>query len=73
MKDKFGGRGPNTKKCNANGFYEATIKKETKVWYCLELSQGNYIGSANNDYWYYPCYENPEDPATLQWWFIYYE
>jgi len=70
LKEKFKGRGPNIKTPNKNGYYEATIKKITKVWTSDELNSKVYIGSANNDYWIYPCYEDINDASTLQWWFI---
>ena len=72
LKEKFKGRGPNMKTPNENGFYEATIKKITKVWKCDEIKNKPYIGSANNNYWFYPCYEDVNDKSTLQWWFIHY-
>ena len=67
LKDKLNGRGPNLIKPNDEGYYEATIKGETKVWTCDEIDKGVYIGSANNDYWYYPCYKNKNDKSTLEW------
>lgn len=63
-------RGPNKKNENANGFYEATIKKITKVWSTKEINDGIYIGAANNKYRLYPCYEDINDFNTLEWWFI---
>lgn len=71
LKAKHGScRGPNKKKENANGFYEATIKKIKKVWSTKEINDGIYIGAANNKYRLYPCYENINDKDTLEWWFI---
>lgn len=72
LKEKVKGRGPNIKTPNENGYYEATIKKITKVWTSHELESKVYIGSANNNYWMYPCYEDINDASTLQWWFIHY-
>ena len=72
LKEKLNGRGPNKIKPNDDGYYEATIKKITKVWTCDEIQSGVYIGSANNKYWFYPCYEVINDKSTLQWWFIHY-
>ena len=66
------GRGPNKIKPNNDGYYEATIKKITKIWNCDEIKSKVYIGSANNNYWFYPCYEDTNDKSTLQWWFIHY-
>jgi hypothetical protein len=72
LKEKFSGRGPNKLKPNDDGYYKATIKKITKVWTCAEIKSKVYIGSANNNYWFYPCYEDINDISTLQWWFIHY-
>lgn len=72
IKVRQGGRGPEQRKPNAEGFYEATIKKKTKVWSCDEIKSGIYIGSANNSYWFYPCYKDITDPSTLEFWFIHY-
>ena len=72
LKEKMNDRGPNKKKPNENGYYEATIKKITKIWNCDELKSKVYIGAANNNYWFYPCYEDINDKSTLQWWFIHY-
>jgi len=72
LKEKFKGRGPNIKLPNENGYYEATIKKITKVWTSDEINSKVYIGSANNNYWIYPCYEDINNKTTLQWWLIHY-
>ena len=74
LKEKFGGkgRGPNKVTPNDSGFYEATIKKITKVWSCDEIKNGIYIGSSNNKYWFYPCYEDINNKDTIQWWLIHY-
>lgn len=66
-----GNRGPRKVKENEKGYFEATIKKITKVWTCEELDTYPFIGTANNNYWYYPCYENINDKSTLQWRFYY--
>ena len=60
------------RKPNKDGYYEATIKKITKKWSQKEIEDGIYRGSANNGYWFYPCYKNIEDKSTLEWWFIHY-
>ena len=72
LKNKLGGtgRGPNKNKPNKYGYYEATIKKVTKVWSVIELKDKPYIGSNNNQWRFYPCYEDINDKSTLQWWFI---
>lgn len=73
LKSRLGGRGPTKRKPNNDGYYTATIKKITKVWTCLELSNPSvYKGAANNKYWFYPCYENKDDRTTLQFWIIHF-
>lgn len=66
------GRGPNKRKPNSSGFYEATIKKVKKVWSVDEIKNKPYLGTNNNKYRFYPCYENLNDETTLQWWVIHY-
>jgi hypothetical protein len=72
LKEKLGSRGPTKRKLSENGFYEATIKKVTKVWSVSELNDKPYIGVTNNKYRFYSCYEDVNDKTTLQWWLIYY-
>lgn len=60
----------NGKGFNEDGFYEATIKKITKVWSTAELEKGVYKGTANNNYWFYPCYRDIKDKTTLEYWVI---
>jgi len=64
-------RGPNKRRPNEQGFYEATIWREKKVWSVEEMETRPYIGSSNNGYWFYPCYKDTKDNTTLQWWLIY--
>lgn len=66
------GRGPNKRKPNSSGFYEATIKTIKKVWSVDEIKNKPYLGTNNNKYRLYPCYENLNDKTTLQWWVIHY-
>ena len=66
----FGTNGPKVRKPNTNGFYEATIKKTKKIWTTTEISNRIYSGTANNRYWFYPCYRNINDINTLEWWLI---
>jgi hypothetical protein len=67
-----GRRGPNKRKENNHGFYQATIKNKKKVYSWKEMEEKPYIGAANNDYWLYPCYSDVNNPKTLEWWLIYY-
>jgi hypothetical protein len=59
-------RGPNKRTQNQNGFIEATIKKQTKVWSFEEINNNVWKGDANNKYWYYPCYTDITDNSTLR-------
>ena len=76
VKEDLGRRqGPRdpSKNINSDGYYIAKIKKVTKPWTCLELSNPSvYKGASNNKYWFYPCYENLDDKTTLEFWVIHY-
>ena len=58
--------GPRRRQPNSAGFYEATIKKITKVWSYAEIAAHVYRGSANNGSWYYPVYTDTNDVTTLR-------
>lgn len=70
LKSRFNGRGPRKRKANNNGYYEATIRKVKKVWSCSEINNGTYRGSANNNYWFYPCYSDINDKESVEFWLI---
>jgi hypothetical protein len=72
LKEKFKGRGPNTIKPNPDGYYEATIRSNKKIYTCDEVKCERRHGLKENTYRLYPCYENVNDKSTLQWWFIHY-
>lgn len=67
IENNINNRGPVNRKLNNEGYYEATIKKITKVWTRTEIDGNIFIGSSNNKYWLYPCYHNIEDKSTLRW------
>jgi hypothetical protein len=69
---KMKGRGPNKIKPNENGYYETTIRSETKIYKCDEIRCERRHGLNKNNYRFYPCYEDINDKSTLQWWFIHY-
>jgi len=46
--------------------------KRKKVWTWDELQNRPFIGTANNNYWFYPCYIDIDDKSTLKWRFFYY-
>ena len=70
IKPHTSGRGPNTLKPDANGWFCATINKVKKPYSKAELETRCYIGNSNNKYWYYPCYTNLSDQSTLTFCFI---
>ncbi len=73
LKPFIGGRGPNKKTPNANGFYEATIRKITKVHSCEEIYAERKCNIDNGaGYAIRPCYEDVNNKSTLQWWMIHY-
>ena len=77
----IGGRGPNKRKCNKDGFYESNLGKgidKKKVRSCQEIFKYRRWNHTNTQgkrfqYSYHPCYEDINDKSTLEWWFIYYE
>ena len=72
LKEKMKGRGPNKIKPNNDGYYEATIRSNKKIYTCDEVKCERRQGLTENNYRFYPCYEVVNDKSTLQWWFIHY-
>ena len=72
LKEKMKGRGPNKIKPNDGGYYEATIRSNKKIYTCDEVKCERRQGLTENNYRFYPCYEDTNDKSTLQWWFIHY-
>ena len=72
LKKKMNGRGPNKIKPNNDGYYEATIRSTKKIYTCHEIKCERRQGLTENNYRFYPCYEDVDDKSTLQWWFIHY-
>lgn len=73
LKPLYNGRGPNLKKANAQGFYEATIRTVKKVFYRNELFSERRCNIENGaGYAFRPCYRDVSDPNTVEWWFIHY-
>lgn len=72
LKIKMNGRGPNKIKPNEDGYYEATIRSNKKIYTCNEIKIMKKYGLNKNNYRFYPCYEDINDKSTLQWWFIHY-
>jgi hypothetical protein len=73
LKDKLKGRGPNKIEANKDGFYEANIRGNKKVYSCEEINKERRCNIENGaGYGFRPCYEDVNDKSTLQWWFIHY-
>jgi hypothetical protein len=73
LKLKLGGRGPNKIKSNDQGYYEANIRGNKKVYSCEEIYKDRRCNIENGaGYGFRPCYEDINDKSTLQWWFIHY-
>ncbi len=72
LKEKMKGRGPNKIKPNHNGYYEATIRSNKKIYSCDEIKCERKQGLTENNYRFYPCYQDIKDKSSLQWWFIHY-
>jgi len=72
LKEKLGGRGPNKIKSNNLGYYEATIRSNKQIYSCEEIKKERKYGLTENNYRFYPCYEDVTDKTTLQWWFVHY-
>lgn len=72
LKERMKGYGPKTKKPNKDGYYEATIRSNKKIYSFYEISEERKYGLTENNYRFYPCYEDINNKSTLQWWFIHY-
>ena len=75
LKDKIGGRGPNKKKPNSEGFYEAKINGVTKIFSSDDMfKQRRWALNTKTSIWRCsPCYTDVSDKSSLEWWLIYYE
>ena len=75
LKDKIGGRGPNKKKPNADGFYEAKIQGVSKIFSDDEMfKERKWALNQKSSTWRCsPCYTDISDKSTLEWWLIHYE
>jgi len=73
LKVKMKGRGPNYKKPNEHGFYEANIRGNKKIYSCEEIYKNRRCNIENGaGYGFRPCYKVVNDKSTLEWWFIHY-
>lgn len=75
LKDKIGGRGPNKKKPNNDGFYEAKIQGISKVFSDDEMfKERKWALNQKSSIWRCsPCYTDITDKSSLEWWLIYYD
>jgi hypothetical protein len=73
LKDKLGGRGPQQRKPNDDGYYEAIIRGGNKKIYNYgEIFSERKFGLNTTNFRLYPCYEDKNDKSTLQWCLIHY-
>jgi len=72
LKPRLNGRGPNRKSPDSNGLFKATIRSNTRVYSWEEVRSERKQGLTDNNYRLYPCYENPSDSTTLEFWLIHY-
>ena len=80
LKSTLGGKGPNNTPKNADGYYIRPIGKDDKRTHVCSTArlfdhrrwnQDCRSTSKHKSTWF-PCYEDVEDTATLQWWLIWY-
>jgi len=76
LKHRMGGRGPNKRNPDENGFYLSTVGKgtnRTRVRTTTEIYDvRRWCLNENHHYTFHPCYEEINNKETLQWWFIHY-
>ena len=71
----FNGRGPTKRNPNEDGYYEATIRGNTRIYSCDEIfneRKWGFYKNKNNTYRCHPCYEDINDKTTLKWCLIHY-
>ena len=71
LKSIFKGRGPNKRKPNNDGFFEATIRGVTNIYTESEIRHEKKWGLTKDKFRLYPCYSDITDKNTLQWLLIY--
>lgn len=74
LKERMGGRGPDKKYPNKDGYFEATIRtKGTRRYSFEEVYNERKMGLGSTEFRLYPCYKDTNDKSTLEFWLIYYE
>jgi len=75
VKPKLGnGRcsGPRQVKPNSDGMYECTIRSKKRVYATATIYAERFCGLDSTNYRFYPCYRNPSDLTTLEFWLVYH-
>jgi hypothetical protein len=66
-------QGPRDIRSNDDGFYEANIRGKKKVYSSAEIYTERKCNITNGaGYAVRPCYQDPTNKDTLEWWLIYY-
>lgn len=64
--------GPRQVKPNSFGMYECTIRSKKRVYDTDTIYSERFHGLDNTNYRFYPCYRDPSDSSTLEFWLIYH-
>lgn len=72
LQEKLQGRGPNQIKPDEFGYYKATIRSNKKIYSCHEIELERKHGLTENNFRFYPCYQDITDKKSLEWWLIHY-
>ena len=67
LEEKFQSRGPNWRKPNADGIFEARVGTKKGIFSCAEIlrTHKRYVNKKQK-FALYPCYEDKNDKTTLQ-------
>jgi len=76
LKERMGGRGPNKRFPDENGFFLSTIGKgdnRTRIRTTKEIYDvRKWNLNDTHNYVFHPCYEDINNKDSLQWWVIHY-
>jgi hypothetical protein len=72
LKQKFGGRGPQTRKPNEEGFYIDSNVKHILSTTELYNKRKDWLKNQKRPYRVRSCYSNITDKSTLEFWIIHY-
>jgi len=59
-------------KPNSDGMYECTIRSKKRVYNTATIYAERFCGLDSTNYRFYPCYRNPSDLTTLEFWLVYH-